>query len=168
MASLEANANRWTMPQNDAAKLIERYAQRLEMSLNQHLGVSGNGLAQAVDAAIDQIPGEIGTLLQAASGDLTRSEREPVSDEDAMAFAFRAGQIVEKLGAFRAALAAEQLPSLDADGRNVADPERLDFDRISHWMVVRDRLLRKAADFSLKILVTVVLALVIGFSLGLI
>jgi hypothetical protein len=156
------------MPQTDAGELIARYAQRLEMTLNQHLGVRGNGLAQTVDAAIDQIPGEIGTLLKAASDDAMRSEREPLSEEDAMAFAFRAGQIVEKLGAFRAALAAEQLPSLDADGRSVADPERLDYDRLSHLMVVRDRLLRKAADFSLKVLVTVVLALVVGFSLGLI
>jgi hypothetical protein len=70
--------------------------------------------------------------------------------------------------AARQARAADKLVFVDTDGRTVTDSEGTDLDRLSRFLVIRDRFLRKAADFSLKVLVAAVLIFAVGFAFGLI
>jgi hypothetical protein len=142
------------------------YRQRVEQTLIRDFGARGENLAELAQTVAAELPDDLGALLRtvaerhtpANTGDATRQ---------ALSFAFDCGRLLERLDEFRRTR-AEALVHLDSDGRTVTEAEPADLDRLSRFMVVRDRWLRKAADFSLKLLVTAVVILVLGFALGLI
>lgn len=152
----------------DASKLIAAYAQRVEDTLVEDFGGRGDSLATIAASVASELPGELQTLLLQIAGKQEAGRHETGAAEAAVAFAFLCGQLLERLDQFRRTRAAENLVFVDTDGRAVSDPERADLDRLSRFLVLRDRLLRKAADFSLKVLVIGVAILVLGFALGLI
>jgi hypothetical protein len=145
------------------------YVQRVEQALIGDFDARGEGLAQLARSVATELPDEIGSLLlqTAAKLDSEVHPDQPIEDEDALPVAFDCGRLLERLEQFRRTR-AEGLVHLETDGRAVNDPEPADLDRLSRFMVLRDRWLRKAADFSLKLLVTAVVILVLGFVLGLI
>jgi hypothetical protein len=152
----------------DASNLIAAYARRVEDSLIQDCGARGDSLAEIAQSVAFELPEDLKALLLEVAGKQEPGRDDTGSDVAAVAFAFQCGQLLERLDQFRRSRAAENVAFIDTDGRTVSDPERADLDRLSRFMVLRDRLLRKAADFSLKVLVTAVMILVVGFALGLI
>ncbi|RYU62939.1 hypothetical protein EWI61_00255 [Methylolobus aquaticus] len=145
------------------------YVQRVEQALIRDFGARGEGLEQLALSVATELPDEISALLRQTATRLNSrvTPDQSLDVEDALTLAFDCGRLLEQLDQFRRTR-AEALVHLDTDGRTVTDPEPADLDRLSRFMVLRDRWLRKAADFSLKLLVTAVLILVLGFALGLI
>jgi len=145
------------------------YVQRVEQALIRDFGARGEGLEQLAQSVATELPDEISALLRQTATRLNSrvTPDQSLEVEDALTLAFDCGRLLEQLDQFRRTR-AEALVHLDTDGRTVTDPEPADLDRLSRFMVLRDRWLRKAADFSLKLLVTAVLILVLGFALGLI
>lgn len=148
--------------------LIEGYIQRIERSLADDFGAHGNGLAELAGSIAPELPDDLKALLLQTTARHAGTPGGALPEDAALAFTFDCGRLLERLDQFRRARAADTLVFIDSDGRAFGDPERADLDRLSRFIVLRDRLLRKAADFSLKVLVTAVVLLVVGFALGLI
>ncbi|WP_139556604.1 hypothetical protein [Methylotetracoccus oryzae] len=153
----------------DLKPVAGTYVQRVEQALIRDFGARGEGLEQLAQSVATELPDEISALLQQAAAQLNSPlpPDQSLKVEDALTLAFLCGRLLEQLDQFRRTR-AEALVHLGTDGRTVTDPEPADLDRLSRFMVLRDRWLRKAADFSLKLLVTAVVILVLGFALGLI
>lgn len=153
----------------DLKPVTRAYVQRVEQALIRDFGARGDDLAQLAQSVATELPDELSALLRQAAAQLNSGvpPDQALKAEDALTLAFDCGRLIEQLDHFRRTR-AEALVHLDTDGRTVTAPEPADLDRLSRFMVLRDRWLRKAADFSLKLLVTAVLILVLGFALGLI
>lgn len=152
-------------PESDP--LIAPFRQRLELALIHHLGARGDSLGARIEDLGAELPDDLGRML----GELDRFvlEGQRSSGKEACAeYAFRCGRAVERIERYARDRAAEDLYVTGADGRPLADGVAADLDTLSRFRVARDRFLRKAADFSLKILVGSVVLLVLGFVLGLI
>jgi hypothetical protein len=150
----------------DSAEMTSPYGQRIEQALIRDFGAHGSTLAELAESVAAELPDDVETLLRTVAQRQIHTNQADAPRE-ALSFAFDCGRLLEQLDQFRRAQAAT-LVHLDTDGRTVTNAEPADLDRLSRFMVLRDRWLRKAADFSLKLLVTAVLILVLGFALGLI
>ena len=149
------------------AEIIAPYVERLEQSLSGDFGAAGDNLAALAESIAVELPDDLRHLLLKVTEAHALSTYATKPDA-AVTFAFDCGRLLEGLDRYRKTLASDDLIFVDTDGRPVTDPEGADFDRLSRFMIMRDRLLRKAADFSLKLLVTAVAILVLGFVLGLV
>jgi hypothetical protein len=158
-----------TAMKDDLTPATGPYVQQVEQALIRDFGARGEGLAELARSVASKLPDEIVSLLLQTTAKLNRQVHpdQAIEAEDGLTLAFDCGRLLERLEQFRRSR-AEALLHLDTDGRTVTDPEPTDLDRLSRFMVLRDRWLRKAADFSLKLLITAVVVLVLGFALGLI
>lgn len=152
----------------DSNALIARYAQRIEKLLIQHYGATGSDLPSRIASVAEELPPELLERLRELATLAAGSADRLPSDEEIAEFVFRCGQIGERLETDLKAKASENLIFVGTDGRTVTDPEKADLDALTRFLTARDRLLRKAADISLKILVIGVLLLIAGFLIGVI
>ncbi len=146
--------------------LISQYRQRLEMALIQHLGARGETLSAKVDRVAALVPPELGGLLDELA--TPPEDGGPDMDAAVIDYAFRCGRAIERIEALARLRAAEDLIYTDEAGNPLMDPAHADLDRLSSFRIARDRWLRKAADFSLKLLAATVLLLILGFAIGVI
>jgi len=154
----------------DSNPLFAKYAQHIEMLLIQRFAARGADLNARIDSVAHELPEDLNAQLRELAL-AHHNARVPVKGEqaeDIADFAFRCGQIAERLENFRKTQAAENLIFVGPDGKPAADPEKTDLDTLSLFLAARDRFLRQTADLSLKILVIAAALLILGFLLGLI
>lgn len=143
---------------------VTSYCQRVEMALIHHLGARGDTLKAKISSVANELPEPLAILLTEIAGSAS-----PTSSLDSAAeLAFRCGQAVERIEDLARQRAAEDLIFTDSAGHAVTDPEKADLDTLSRFRAARDRFLRKAADFSLKLLAVLVLLTSVAFLIGII
>ncbi len=150
----------------DSSLLISQYKQRLEMALIHRLGARGESLRARIRDVAAELPEDLVLVLNALDGNSVGGTAE--SNVAVADYAFRCGQAIERIENLARARAADDLIFTDTAGNPVTDPTGADLDTLSRFRVARDRMLRKAADFSLKVLVAAVGLLLLGFLFGLI
>lgn len=150
----------------NSTSLISLYRQRLEMALIHHLGARGDSLRARIRDVAAELPEGLNVLLSELEGSAADGAAE--SNLAVADYAFRCGQAIERIENVARTRAAEDLIFTDVAGNPVTDPAGADLDTLSRFRVARDRFLRQAADFSLKVLVLAVVLLVLAFMLGLI
>lgn len=144
------------------------YRERVELVLARLYGARGGDFTSRVDSVSAVLPEDVRSALRqlaAVGGD---DPQRPLADGELADFAFRCGQLVERLEHLRHRTASEDLMYVDSDGRALPGHDEANLDALSRFLAARDRVLRKAADFSLKVLAGAVVLLVLGFMLGLI
>lgn len=146
--------------------LSSNYKQRVELALIHHLGARGESLRARIHDVVAELPEDLTRLLYELDGDQLDGGAD--ADFAVADYAFRCGQAVERIENLARARAADDLIFTDTAGNPVTDPAGADLAMLSRFRVARDRFLRKAADFSLKLLVTAVGLLLLGFLLGVI
>lgn len=150
----------------DPKTLISSFRERIDLALIRHLGAQGDSLSARIASVARELPAELENQLREIAGE--RSAADAAGESAVADFAFLCGRAVERIEALAKSRAAEDLIFMDADGRSVTDPATADLDTLARFRVARDRLLRKAADFSLKVLAITVVLVAAGFLLGLI
>ncbi len=148
-------------------ELIESCKQRVNLALIHHLGAEGESLGTRVDAIAPELPPELLVSLRELCGFRAQPDAD-AQGEACIDFAFRCGQAVERIANLARTRAADDLIYTGTDGRPLADPSATDLDTLSRFRVARDRFLRKAADFSLKVLVGLIVLFSLAMLLGLI
>ena len=146
---------------------IESCKQRLSLALIHHLGAEGPSLNAWIAAIASDLPADLLSSLR----ELDRFQAEPdthAKEEACFDFAFRCGQAVERIASLARARAADDLIYTGPDGRPLTDPTLTDLDSLSRFRVARDRFLRQAADFSLKVMVGLIVLFSLAMLLGLI
>lgn len=146
---------------------IESCKQRLSLALIHHLGAEGDTLNARLAAVASDLPSDLLTSLQELERFAATPDADTSGDRD-IDFAFRCGQAVERIGNLARTRAADDLIYTGTDGQPLTDPALTDLDALSRFRVTRDRLLRKAADLSLKILVGLIVLVILAMLLGLI
>lgn len=136
------------------------------MALIQHLGAQGDSLSEKISDVAAVLPVELRELLQGLAGE--RPPNDTDGPEASVECAFQCGRAIEWIKNLARNRAVDDLIYIDADGNSLMDPERADLDNLSRFRVARDRLLRSAADFSLKVMFLVVLLLFLGLLAGVI
>jgi hypothetical protein len=143
------------------------YLGDLERLLEEGFAARGQNFREKLDSVQEQIPEDLLKELHAIIR--RRSEWGQTEDSPALAaFVFDCGKLVSRLDALikeraETTLFAAQIAELPA-----ALPESGELDAIGRFMAVRDRLMRKIADFTLKALLILTGLLIIGLVLGIV
>jgi len=139
------------------AYLIEK----LETLLAEGFAAKGSDLAAQLRSVGPELPDDLQELL----GSLAAGQG---GEDGTVSFAFRCGQAYERLEALAQNRLAANIAFLGTDGTPPVELEKNDLEGIARFVVLRDRLLKTVADYTLKFLLVSAILLVLGVSLGLI
>jgi hypothetical protein len=145
------------------------YSRKLESLLESEYAATGQGLAPKAQSVAVRLTPEILDLLEQLdlqSCDLLHTENsQPVAD-----FLVRCGQAIERLEILRKQQLAAELSMLNVDGTRPSEREfeEPELDAIAKFMVIRDRVVKTVADFTLKFLLVSAVLLFFGLLLGVI
>ena len=137
---------------------------KLEALLAEGFAAEGEGL----EAKLRKLGGELPDDLRESLGQLAK-ESADLDGEAVIPFAFRCGQIHERLETLAQNRLAAHIAFLGPDGTPPPlELEKNDLDAIARFVKWRDQFIKTVADYTLKFLLVSVILLVLGLSLGLI
>jgi len=151
----------------DVNETIQIYLRKLNNQLDSDFAAQGDDLATRIGSIRSLLPDALLTLLRDIDTRATQLSLSPREDSASLAdFIFRCGLASEQLETLRQNRAAESVAAFQTNGLPPAEFEKPELDAIAHFIAVRDRLLRKVADFTLKAMLILLGLLILGLVLG--
>lgn len=145
---------------------IENYLARLETCLREDFNAEGANLAEQLNQLTPTLPAELSAELQALAEQAQVIGTTSDDTDAALDWAFRCGEIYQRLQALKYTLAEETLGQVSLDGQPPLNLEITDVDAITRFIAWRDRVFQKIAEFTLKALLVFVGLLFLGLVLG--
>lgn len=137
------------MTLQDTAKV---YRQKLETLLAEDFYAEGGDLAAKVAGIGAGWPEDLAAFLRDLAATGRGLDGAQISDGEALEFAFRCGQAVERLEAFKQRRVDESLAAVRADGMPMDPLAEEELDTMARLLAARDRVVKAVADFTLKAL----------------
>lgn len=128
------------------------YQHKLETLLAEDFYAGGGDLAEQADAIAGSLPEDLAALLRDLAARGKQLNATPAIGDEALEFAFRCGQALERLNAFKLARVGEFIAGTRADGLPVEPLVNEEMDTLARLLAARDRALQAIADFTLKAL----------------
>lgn len=147
---------------------IESSLQSLDNLLVRELGMTAGHFGARAEQAADNLPDDLAEPLRALAGLhgrlISAAEPDPRQAGD---FCFACGALHEKLSALLLARMELESAILGPDSVRTTPLQRAQSDQLTRFIETRDRLFRKVADWTLKLLLIGLGLLILGLMLGL-
>jgi hypothetical protein len=140
---------------------------RLKHTLTELLGIQGISFEEQMVQAAERLPDDLSrdTLRLLRELETYEAAQEPLLLGDLL---FDMGILHEKIRAQSQAQMEIESAIIDLDGVRTASLEIPESERISRFIALRDKLFRKVADVTLKVMLSLLALLILGLLVGIV
>ena len=149
--------------------IIEASTSQLDQLLTNDLGLTSPSFPQRIEEAITRLPDDFAEPLRHILNLHKRLETDGEGKEALMGeFCFACGAMHERIKAQTLARMEVESAIMGMDAVSTSPLQAAQSDQLGRLIATRDRIFRKVADVTLKVLIVILGLLILGLFLGLV